>query len=141
MRTLNIQAARHIGACVLCAIIGWYFAAPLDGTEFSGGSVTGPLLTLHAVSGVLFLLSAAAIAAYPPAAIAIGVIAAVLSLPLYAYFTVPGVFRSVFRGEYSVASPAAFVWNGWALAGVAAACAATFTAFTVSAKQSWSSEQ
>jgi len=36
MRTLNIQAARHIGACVLCAIIGWYFAAPHGAMMLSG---------------------------------------------------------------------------------------------------------
>ena len=131
MTPLTSASVRHIGACVLCAILGWYFAAPLEGTEFSGGSVTGPLLTLHAASGALFILSAAAVARYPRPAVAFGVVAAVLSFPLYVYFVAPGLFRTVFRGEYSVPMNAALVWNGWAIAGAVTACAATFTALAV----------
>ena len=121
----------HIVACLVCAVLGWRFTATLEGTEFSGGWLTGPLLTIHGLSIVLFLVSAALIVVYRRAAVIIGVAASIGALPLYAYSALPGVFHSVFRGESAVPAPS-FVANGWALAGIAAVCAAAYAALKAS---------
>ena len=131
MQSLRRWEVFHIAACVLCAGLGWRFTDPLEGTEFSGGWLTGPLLTVHGLSIVLFLLSAALIVVYRRAAVIIGFVACISALPLYTYFIIPGVFHSVFRGESSVPAPS-FVANGWALAGIAAVCAAAYTALKAS---------
>ena len=57
MKRVGAHAWRQAASCLLCAIVGFTFSAPLGPSEFSGGSVTGPLLTLHDVSGYLFLLA------------------------------------------------------------------------------------
>jgi hypothetical protein len=57
---------------------------------------------------------------YRRIAAATTLIACFLCLPLYLYFTAPGPFRWVFRGEYSVSPQANFVWNKWNIAGIVA---------------------
>jgi hypothetical protein len=140
MRTLTAPTLRHVGACVLCVIIGIKYSAPLDGTEFGGGSVTGPVLTVHSVSLVLFVVSAIVIFASRGGATIIALVACLLSLPLYLYFTVPGLFRRVFLGEYSVPLSASVVWDTWALAGIAAICVLTIVTLTGSDRRSLTSE-
>ena len=56
----------------------------------------------------------------PRIAAALAIVASLLCLPLYLYFTVPGPFRRVFGGEYSVPLQANFVWDRSAILGVLA---------------------
>ena len=49
------QKARQIGICLLCAALTWRYAAGLEGTEFSGGRITGPFWICSIV--VVFFLS------------------------------------------------------------------------------------
>ena len=114
MKRVGAHAWRQAASCLLCAIVGFTFSAPLGPSEFSGGSVTGPLLTLHDVSGYLFLLAVLLTFLYPRIAAATAMAAALLSLPLYFYFIAPGPFRWLFPGEYSGAELTSFVWNTWA---------------------------
>lgn len=100
MPTLTASTFRHIGACVACVIVEAKLSGPLEGTEFSGGSVTGLLLTIHQVSLVLFLTSAAVILGSRRGATIVALVACLLSLPLCLYFTVPGLFRRALPGEY-----------------------------------------
>lgn len=87
----------------------------LDGTEFSGGRVTGPILTMADVGLITFVV--ALLLAYPLPRISsvMTLLASCLSLPLLLYFIAPGPFRSVFRGEYSVPLESNFVWDRWSL--------------------------
>lgn len=126
MRTSSARALRHTGICMLCAIVGWVVSDPLGPSEFRGGTVTGPLLAIHEVSGGLFVLSAVMTFVYRRTAAVIALIACLLSLPLYFYFTAPGVFRRVFPGEYTVPVRAGFVWDTWAVAGITAVAAAAY---------------
>jgi hypothetical protein len=98
----NLRAWSQASICLLSAIVGVLFALPLEPTEFSSGRVTGPLLRIHDVSGVLFLLSTALTFFRPRFAAVIGLVAAALALPFYAYFVTPGLFRTIVRGEYSM---------------------------------------
>lgn len=54
----------------------------------------------------------------PRIAAALAIVASLLCLPLYLYFTAPGPFRRVFGGEYSVPLQANFVWDRSAVLGV-----------------------
>jgi hypothetical protein len=104
--------------CLLCAIVVWRFGSNLEGTEFSGGRLTGPLLTLYDVGGLLFILSLPLALFYRRIAAAITILASLLCLPLYLYFATPGLFRLVFGGEYSVPLQTNFVWNRWTIFGI-----------------------
>jgi hypothetical protein len=106
--------------CVVCAVVGGLFTEQLGAAEFSGGTVTGPLLSVHGFSLVLFVLSAVATFFLPPVAAAIGLCAAAASIPLYFFFLAPGLFRAVFGGEWSVPPIGLFAWNAGAAAALAA---------------------
>src|ERR1700732_3464004 len=102
MPTLSTRAARLAGICLLCAIVGWIFSAPFGPSEFSGGTVTGPLLTIHDLAGYLFLLAIVMTFVYQRLAADVALVACLLSLPLYLYVTAPGPFRLLVPGEYKV---------------------------------------
>jgi hypothetical protein len=51
MKRHNIWLA---AACVTCATLVWSYAFGLEGTEFSGGRTTGPLLYLSDLGLILF---------------------------------------------------------------------------------------
>jgi hypothetical protein len=103
--------------CLLCAAVAWKFQIDLDGSEFSGGRLTGPLLTGSAVGAVLFALTVLLVYLYPRAAALTAFSASVLCLPLYAYFAATRLFRNVFPGEYSV-PPQSVGREGWSIAGI-----------------------
>jgi hypothetical protein len=89
-----------------------------EGTEFSGGWLTGPLLHMKDIGTLLFIAALLFTFFYRRVAGLIMVVASMLCLPLYLYFTAPGPFRWVFRGEYSVPAPASFVWSTWGMVGI-----------------------
>ncbi len=113
-------------ACLLCAIVVWRYGSNLEGTEFSGGWLTGPLLDMEDAGSLLFVLALLLTFFYRRIAAATTLIACSLCLPLYLYFTAPGPFRWVFRGEYSVPLQANFVWNKWAITGMVALAIAAY---------------
>lgn len=98
----------------------------IGASEFSGGWVTGPLLSMFQNGVPLFFLAMILTFFYQRIGAVIGIAASVLCLPLYLYFVVPGLFRSVFGGEWSVPLQAYFVWNMWAMAGMLTLAAAAF---------------
>jgi hypothetical protein len=107
-------------ACFLCAVIVWRYGSGLEGTEFSGGWLTGPLLHMEDVGSILFVLALLLAFFYRRIAAAATLIACLLCLPLYLYFTIPGPFRWVFRGEYSVPLQANFFWSESNVTGIVA---------------------
>jgi hypothetical protein len=105
-------------ACLLCAVIVWGYGSSLEGTEFSAGRLTGPLLDMVDVGSILFVVALVLTFFYRRIAAATTVLACLLCLPIYLYFTAPGPFRWVFRGEYSVPMHASFVWNKLDIVGI-----------------------
>jgi hypothetical protein len=95
-------------------------------SEFSGGQVTGPLLSMFQYGWLFFLLAIVLTFFYQRVGAIIGIAASVLCLPLYLYFTIPGLFRSVFRGEWSVPLQSYFSWDTWAISGMLTLAAAIF---------------
>ncbi len=114
------QALLQAAGCLLCTVLTWKYGSSLEGTEFSGGRVTGPILDMKDVGALLFVLAFPLTFFYRRTAAATVLIACLLSLPLYFYFSAPGLFRMLFRGEYSVPLNASFAWDNWAIAGMIA---------------------
>jgi hypothetical protein len=104
------------GSCLLCAVLVSRYWLQLDGSEFSGGTVTGPVLNMAGI-GMLVFLVALPMAFFLRRRIsgAVTIIASLLCLPLYLYFTLPGPFRWVFRGEYKVPLQANVVFEKWSI--------------------------
>jgi hypothetical protein len=121
-KTKLAQAA----ACLVCAVVVWRYGSDLEGTEFSGGWLTGPLLDMEDGGTLLFVVALLLTFFYRRIAAATALIACFFCLPLYLYFTAPGPFRWVFRGEYSVSPQANFVWNKWAIIGIVALAIAAY---------------
>ena len=111
---------------MLCVVIGVLVSLSVEGTEFSGGSVTGRLLSLQGYSLWVFLLATLATFLFPRAAPGIGLCAVATSLPLYLFLVTPGAFRALFRGEWKVPTDAFFTWNASAVAAIVACGAAAY---------------
>jgi len=92
----------------------------LDGTEFSGGWLTGRLLSLAEVGTVFFLLALIATFVSARVGAAIGLAATLLCLPRYLYFIAPVPFTHIFGfgHEFKVQPSAGLHSDRWAIAGV-----------------------
>lgn len=91
----------------------------LEGTEFSGGKLTGPLLQMNDAGTLLFIVTLFVVWFAPRIAGIVSTLAALLCLPLFLYFTIPGVFYRLFsRFEFSVPLRAYVVWDTWAILGI-----------------------
>jgi len=111
---------------LLCVGVAWIQADRIDGSEFIGGRVTGPIFTLFESGILIFVLAIILTLIYRRIAALMGIAACLLCFPLYLYFLAPGPFRSVFRGIYSVPLPSNFVWDNWTIAGILTLAFAVF---------------
>jgi hypothetical protein len=113
--------------CLLCAVVALRFGFDLEGSEFSGRTVTGPLLGMLNIGAVLFLSALLLTFFIRRIAASIALLACLLCLPLYLLFTAPGPFRRVVGGEWKTWLVSNFVWDWWSVAGIVtcalAACA------------------
>jgi hypothetical protein len=105
-------------------------SASVEGSEFLGGRIRGPLTTTAEI-GSIFSLALLITLWYPRVAAAIALAASVLCLPLYFYLAAPGPFRWIFKGEYSVPLQASFVWHTWAVAGMFTIAIAAYVCFRI----------
>jgi formate hydrogenlyase subunit 3/multisubunit Na+/H+ antiporter MnhD subunit len=112
--------------CLLCAAVALRFTSDLEGTEFSGGRITGPLLNMQNAGALLFILALIVTFLSRRAAAAITLLAGLLCLPLYLCFTAPGPFRSIFKGEWKTPLSANFVWDWWSIAGIVTVAIAVY---------------
>jgi hypothetical protein len=94
----------------------------VDGSEFAGGRITGPVLDLGDAGLLLFGLSLLLLFWFPRASAAIAAVASLVVSPLLLYIVARGPFRRVFRGEWSVPLNS----NPWAIFGIVAVLAALF---------------
>ena len=123
MRSIRLRKLILLALFVIAAAFNFKTGAGFDGTEFAGGRITGPILTMSDFGFLFFLVAAIGVWFLPRVASIFGLLAALLSAPLVAYIVAPGPFRRVFPGEYSVPLQSSFHWNGWGIA-----CGATFVA-------------
>jgi len=87
----------------------------VDGSEFVGGTVTGPIFKMCGIAIFGFIVGIVLAYPFPRIASVISMLACLLSLPFLLYFIAPGPFRAVFKGEYSVPLESNFVWNRWSM--------------------------
>jgi len=109
--------------CVTCLVLTSMFSNQLGDSEFSGGRITGPVLSIFDTGILLFLVALLLTSFYVRIAAIIGLAASLLCLPLYFYFVAPGPFGLVFKGEYSTPQLTNTVLDGSAIAGVVALAA------------------
>ena len=82
----DIGQAFQAGSFLLCIFLALHITRGLDGTEFSGGWLTGPLLSMGTIGTILFVLAVVATFVFPRVAAAIGLASSLLCLPLYLFF-------------------------------------------------------
>jgi hypothetical protein len=115
---LRLSRVWRAASCLLCAILTWKYGFPLEGTEFAGGTITGPVLDMSEIGVFLFVVAQPVPLVSRRISGAVTVLASVLCLPLYLYFTVPAPFRWIFRGEYTISLHAGVVWDKWSIVGI-----------------------
>jgi hypothetical protein len=86
-------------AFLACAGVLWIHLDDFYASEFSGGWLTGKLLTMADI-GTLLFLSALVFTIFLPRFGAVVALAAImLCLPLYLFFIMPGPYQRLFKGE------------------------------------------
>lgn len=105
-------------ASLACAGVLWMHLGEFGASEFSGGWLTGKILTMADIGAVLFLCTLALTILVPRIGATVVLLAIALCLPLYLFVLMPGPYRQIFKGEYSDPLQRAFVWNPWAVAGI-----------------------
>src|SRR5262249_32446444 len=102
-------------ACIACLFVAWHVGVGLDGSEFSGGWLTGPLLSMNDIGSVLFFVALLITAFYPRIAASVAIAAGLSSLPLYVFFLAPVPFAKVFAPghQFSVPTAGGIHWSWW----------------------------
>src|SRR4029077_13153127 len=118
--TFGRQKLLQAASCLVCVVVAQRNSFGLGSTEFSGGHLTGPILGSLEIGSLLLVLALLLTFVRPRNAAALAIVASLLCLPLYLYFTAPGPFRRVFGREYSVPLQANFVWDRSAISGILA---------------------
>jgi hypothetical protein len=126
MEKLSKNKVWQAAAYLVCASVLWIRLDGFGGSEFRGGRITGTLLTMADLGSLLFLVALLLTICFPRVSAAIALAATLLGLPFYFYVLMPGAYRQIFEGEYSVPLQRPFVWNNWAAVGVLSLVIATF---------------
>ncbi|HZV88988.1 MAG TPA: hypothetical protein VFF95_15670 [Candidatus Binatus sp.] len=118
MRKLPKEKAWQAVACLACTIVLWIHLDDFGASEFSGGRLTGPLFRMADLGSLFFLMALILTFFLRRTAATIALAAVLLCLPFYFYILMPGPYRWLFKGEYSVPLNRPFHWDSWAAAGV-----------------------
>ena len=107
-------------SCLICLLLALRNEKGLEGTEFSGGWLTGPLLYMTEVGVVLFALALIVTFLFSRIAAGIALVSSALCLPLYLYFLAPIHFSQIFGGEnqFKVRPATGFHVDVWVVAGL-----------------------
>lgn len=104
---------------VVCLAFTWRLTYGLGRTEFSGGRITGPLLSMSDFAILLFLVSTILVFWLPRTMAFLAGLACVLCFPLCALFLAPGPCRKIVGGVWSVPLQSNLVLTastlGWAV--------------------------
>jgi hypothetical protein len=103
-------------ACfLLCALVGLHVTFGLGETEFGGGWLTGPLLSMADNGVLLFIIAFVGTFFWPRIAAAVGLASTLLCLPLYSFLIAPVPFAQIFaRGLQWKGQPTpGFHWETW----------------------------
>jgi hypothetical protein len=95
MGKLSRQNAWQAIAFLACAGTLWIHMGNFGGSEFSGGWLTGKLLTMADIGALLFLTALVFTIFVPTAGVIVALVAIVLCLPFYLYI-VMGPYRRIF---------------------------------------------
>jgi len=106
--------------CLVGVLVALQNTNGLEGTELSGGWLTGPLLSMADLGTGLFLLALIVAFIHRRVAAAIGLAASLFCLPLYLYFIAPVLFNQIFGfgHEFKVQPDGGFHWDKWAITGL-----------------------
>ena len=126
MGKLSKQKVWPAAAFFACVVVLWICLDDFGASEFSGGRLTGKLFTMADLGSLLFLVALLLTIFFPRVAAVIALAATLLCLPFYLYILMPGPYRQIFKGEYSVSLQRPFVWNNWAVVGVLSLVIAAF---------------
>jgi len=116
--TMKVHKAGMTLICTLCAIAAWNSSADLIGTEFSGGAITGPVLSANLIGGLLLIVAAIVSPFRARIAASGALLACILCSPLYLYWTFPHLFVQFTGGEWAHPPQESFAWHGWPIAGL-----------------------
>jgi hypothetical protein len=108
-------------SCLAGVVIVLRNTSGLEGTEFSGGWLTGRLLSMADIGAVLFVLALVVTFWLRRIAEGLGLAASLLCLPLLLYVVAPVPFNEIFGfGHPLTAQPSGgFHRDPWAIAGLA----------------------
>lgn len=114
------------GIFIVCILLALQLTDGLEGTEFGGGWLTGPLLSMADIGTVLFILALVLTFVLPRVAAGIGLVSCLLCLPLYGFFVAPVAFAHIFaRGhEFKVQPAPGLHWHTWPVTALLAAAVA-----------------
>ena len=126
MEKLSKNQVWQAAAYLACAGAFWIRLDGFGASEFSSGRISGKLFTIADLGSLLFIVALLVTIYFPRVAAAIALAATLLGLPLYLYIVMPGPYRQIFKGEYSVPLQRPFVWNNWAVVGILSLVIAAF---------------
>jgi hypothetical protein len=126
MENLSKHKVWQAAAYLVCAGVLWTRLIGFDYSEFSGGRITGKLFTMAEIGSLLFLVALLLTIFYPRVAAAMALTATLLGSPFCLYALMPGLYRQIFKGEYSAPLQRPLGWNNWAAVGVLSLVIAAF---------------
>lgn len=113
VRKPDAGQAFQAASFLLCVYLALRLTSGLQGTEFSEGWLTGPLLSMADSAIILFALALILTLLSPRIAAAIGIVSSLLCLPLYCFVIAPVPFAHTFAPghELSVQPAPGFHWQ------------------------------
>ena len=110
---------------IACIVVIWVHLDDFGASEFRGGRLTGPLFYMAVLGSLLFLVAVVLTFFLRRIAATVGLAVVLLCSPFYLYILMPGPYRWIFKGEYSVPLHGPFHWDHWAVVGIVSLLVAT----------------
>jgi hypothetical protein len=135
----DIQQVCQAGSCLLCVVLDLRITSGLGESEFSGGWLTGPLLSMDNIGTALFVLAIALTFVVPRVAAATGLASTLLCVPLYLFFIAPVAFAQIFAPGHEFKGYVApgFHWHTWPVAELLALTLTVYVCVRGTAATSW----
>ena len=118
MRKLAKEKTWQAAACFACIVVLWVHFDNFGPSEFGGGWLTGSLFRMAELGSLFFLAALVLTFFLRRTAATIALAAVLLCFPFYLYILMPGPYRWIFKGEYSVPLHYTFHWDTWVAVGV-----------------------